>query len=151
MPLRAAPLLLLLASCQQLVQYSDELTEARSGRSLFVRAPATLGGTAGFVAGIPVDIAALPVTYGIYTYRDAATGGRADPLSILLFPSFVLWKAGAMVAVPFDMLEFVGWRVWQPPDALDRRERELVEWRWDQEALPVYAVTPVHPEPDREP
>ena len=133
-------------SCSQLVQYTDELTDKRTGRTLFVRAPATLGGVVGFVVGIPVDIVALPITYAVYAYQDANEPGGTDPLSILLFPSFFLWRAGSLIAAPFDMIEFAVYRAWRSPETLTREEREEIEFYHDDHVLPTYPVTPIYPE-----
>jgi len=133
--------------CRQVIQYTDELADPRTGRSLAVRVPANLGGALGFVAGLPLDLVALPATGAFYLAEDARTDGQADLITILLFPSVVLWKAGVLLATPFDAIEYVAWRAWQPPPVLDANERERVEERWDRQALPVYPVVPVFPAP----
>ena len=96
---------------------------------------------------LPVDLLALPATGSFYLVEDARSDGNADLLSILLFPSVVLWKMGALLGAPFDALEFVAWRSWREPAALSAAERERVELRWDDEALPRYPVAPVFPLP----
>src|SRR5690606_40387621 len=108
-PLRLALLMLALlaAGCAGLVQYTDELRDESTGRSLFVRTPATAGGIVGFAAGLPVSLAALPVTYTVHVYQRERTPMRADPVSTMLFPSFVLWRAGVLLAAPFDAVEWL--------------------------------------------
>lgn len=132
----------LLASCTQVVQYTDALVDARTGRTAFTRVPATMGGIIGFVAGVPVDIAALPVTYVVYSTQDEVT---RDPLSIFLFPSFVLWRLGSLLGAPFDAVEWAVWRSWQRGDALTREERELQEAEIDALEWPDYPVEAVYP------
>ena len=92
----------LCAGCTPIVRYTDELVSARSGRTFLTRTPATFGGIVGFIAGVPVDIVALPVTYVVYSAQDEVT---RDPLSIFLFPSFVLWRVGTLVGAPIDSAE----------------------------------------------
>lgn len=135
-------LLFLLAGCSQVVRYTDELVDSRTGRTLFVRTPATFGGVVGFLAGIPVDIVALPVTYPVYKAQDE---GTVDPLSIFLFPSFVLWRAGVLIGTPFDVLEFLVYRMWLPEDTLNAEERERLELQIDEDTLPNHPVEWVYP------
>ena len=122
-----ASLLALLPSCF-LVEYSDNLVDERTGRSNFVTQPASVGGLLGFIVGIPVDIVALPVTWVVYRTQKTDDEEGVDPLSTLLFPSFVLWRAGVLVVgTPFDVLEFTFYRAWRDPPPptqpeLDRRE-----------------------------
>lgn len=143
--MRAAVVLLAaLGGCTSVVRYTDELADPRTGRTAFVRLPATLGGVIGFVVGVPVDLVALPATYGFYLTQPKE---ERDPLSIFLFPSFVLWHAGTLIAVPFDVLEFACYRAWQPPDALSREERERRELQLDETELPDYPVETIYPKP----
>ena len=107
--------LCLLPACSQTVQYTDELSDPRTGRSWFVTAPANVGGFVGFVLGIPADLVALPATFTVYRVQRAQNKLTADPISTMLFPSFVLWRAGTLIATPFDMLEYVAIRAWSPP------------------------------------
>ena len=147
--LAAKALLLLLLTglftgCTQLVRYSDDLVDPRTGRTLFTRTPAAFGGVLGFLVGVPIDIVALPVTYIVYSNQDEVT---REPLSIFLFPSFVLWRAGTLVGAPFDLVEWACWRAWQPESALTREERErrealLDELEWlNPTVVPIYPVT----------
>ena len=136
--------LVLAASCADVVRYTHELNDPSSGRSLFVTTPASLGALCGFVAGVPVDVAALPVTLPIYLLQDDEES-PADPLSTMLLPSFVLWRAGTLVAMPFDAVEFVAWRMWQPPETMSGEEREEWESRLDRKALPTYSVEWAYP------
>lgn len=136
------PLLLPLGSCVQVVRYTDELVNARYGRSWFTRLPATVGATAGFAFGLPVDIAALPVTFTVYRTQPKET---RDPLSVFLFPSFVLWKAGALLGGPFDLVEWSLWRWWQPDVPITQEEREAIERAWDRREYTEYPVTPIYP------
>ncbi len=132
-------------SCSQLVRYTDELGDARSGRSLAVTTTANTGAFLGFIAGLPFDLAALPVTFVIYRIQREQNKLQADPISTMLFPSFVLWRAGTLLAAPFDMIEFVTWRAWQPPVAPNRQEQLAIEYEIDEETLGSYPVTPIYP------
>lgn len=136
-----------LASCSALVQYSDEISDARTGRSAFVTTPAELGGSAGFLIGIPADILALPVTYSVYLYQEANDPITNDPLSTLLFPSFVCWRAGKIVlGGPFDLVEWATWRAWSEGEDLSPEQREEIEYEHDQKELPSYPVEPIYPD-----
>lgn len=132
------------ASCSHVVQYTNELTDARYGRTWFTRLPATVGGTAGFVVGVPVDIVAIPASWVIYVSQPKET---RDVLSVFLFPSFVLWKAGALIGAPFDGVEWLAWRNWQPPLPVTQQERDAIERSWDEAGWSTYPVTPIHPAP----
>jgi hypothetical protein len=131
-----------LGGCTPIVRYTDELVSARSGRTFLVRTPATFGGIVGFLAGVPVDIAALPVTWVVYTAQDEVT---RDPLSIFLFPSFVLWRVGTLLGAPIDLVEWATWRWWQQEDALTPEERERREAELDELEWPDYPVDPLYP------
>ncbi len=137
--------LLALGSCSQLVEYTDELVDRRTGRTLVVRTPATFGGVVGFLLGIPLDIIALPVTYPVYAVQENDESVTADPMSTMLFPSFVLWRAGTLVAVPFDAVEFVAYRAWLPPETPTAEEQERLEVDEDGKTLPVYGVERIFP------
>lgn len=139
-----AGLAVLSTGCETFVRYADELKDKRSGRTLFVRAPAQLGGTVGVVVGVPLDVVVSPVTYTIYSAA-AEDDGTTDPVSYLLFHTFTLWKVGSMLGAPFDTLEFVCWRAWQPEDNLSAQERESLELKEDRRALPRYPVEPIYP------
>jgi hypothetical protein len=134
--------LAVLASCTQLVRYTDDLVDERTGRSFVTRMPANFGAIVGFVAGVPVDILALPVTAVVYASQDELT---RDPLSIFLFPSFVLWRVGALLGAPFDLVEWLTWRAWQPPDALTPEERERREAEIDENEWRDYPVQRIYP------
>ena len=136
---------LLLPSCAELVEYTDELSNAGTGRTLVVTSPATIGGITGFVVGIPVDVLALPITYPFYAIQKSQDSLTADPLSTMLFPSFFLWRVGKLLAVPFDLIEFSVYRAWRSPETLTREEREEIEFRIDEESLPSYPVQPIYP------
>lgn len=134
------------ASCTSVVRYTDALVDAGQGRSLFTRLPATVGGTVGFTVGIPVDVATF-VPLWIY-YRSLPRETR-DPLSVFLFPSFVLWKVGVLVGAPFDAVEWAVWRSWHDAPDMTPQEREAIEREWDARgAYPVYPVTPIRPRAD---
>lgn len=133
-----------LPACNSVVQYTDELVDARHGRTLFTRLPATIGATAGFAAGVPVDVVAAPLAWVYYQSQPPAT---RDALSVFLFPSFVLWKAGALVGAPFDAVEWAAWRSWQPAVPITQEERERIEREWDAQEYTDYPVTPVYPLP----
>ena len=137
--------LLALGSCSQLVEYTDELVDRRTGRTLVVRTPATLGGVVGFVLGVPLDIIALPVTYTLYSFQRDDEFVTADPMSTMLFPSFVLWRVGTLVAVPFDAVEFIAYRAWLPPETPTAEEQETLEVKEDSETFPVYPVERIFP------
>ncbi len=119
-----------LGGCTPIVRYTDELVSAKSGRTPVTRAPATFGGFIGFVVGIPIDVVAVPITWGVYASQDDAT---RDPLSIFLFPSFVLWRVGTLIAAPIDILEWGLWRWWQPDQSLTPEERERIERELDEQ------------------
>ena len=146
--MRARPIALLslavLAGCTQVVRYADELVDERYGRTWFTRLPATVGGTTGFVVGLPVDIVAIPASWAYYQAQSKET---RDPLSVFLFPSFVLWKVGTLFGAPFDLLEWVAWRSWQDDRELTQEEREAIERTWDTREYSEYPVTPIHPRP----
>ena len=95
-PGRCSPVLALVAAvasltgCTQVVRYTDELVDPRYGRTLFTRLPATVGATAGFAIGVPLDIVAIPAAWVVYRSQPRET---RDPVSVFLFPSFVLYRA----------------------------------------------------------
>ena len=132
-------------SCGQVVRYTDEISDPRSGRSFFVTAPAGAGGFVGFVLGLPVDLIALPATFTVYQVQKAQDPLRADPISTMLFPSFVLWRAGSLIAAPFDVLELVFYRAWRDPVSLTEEEREALEDEIDGATLPRYPVESIYP------
>jgi hypothetical protein len=102
------------AGCE-LIVYSDNLVN-ENRHSGFVTKPASVVGLIGFVVGLPLDILALPITYTVYSSQKARYPDTADPLSTLLFPSFVLWRTGViLVGAPLDLIEFVAWRAWTSP------------------------------------
>ena len=76
--------------------------------------------------GVPV---ALPATYAVYSSQSSAT---RDPLSIFLFPSFVLWRVGTLIAAPIDAVEWGVWRWWQPDETLTPEDRERIERELDE-------------------
>ncbi len=135
-----------LAGCTAVVRYTDELVSARAGRTFVTRTPATFGGVVGFLAGVPIDIAAVPATYLVYATQDEVT---RDPLSIFLFPSFVLWRVGTLIGAPFDAVEWAAYRWWQAEDALTPEERERREIELDELEWPDYPVEPIYPLPQR--
>lgn len=138
-------LLAFAAGCAPLVQYSDELVEPRTGRSEFVIWPATAGGVVGFVVGVPIDIVGFPVTWGIYRIQKSSNPFEADLPSVALFPSFVLWRAGAIVlGLPFDAIEYGLYRAWLPPEAMNRDARETLELELDEATLPMHPVQPLY-------
>jgi len=136
-----------LGSCGQFVEYTDDLRDPTTRRTLFVRSPATIGGVVGFAVGTPVSVAALPVTYVVYSYQKAESPDLADPLSTLLFPSFVLWRTVSLIAAPFDALEFLAYRAWLPPRTPTREEVEQMELEFDERSLQSYPVRPIYPLP----
>lgn len=140
--LLSAPCLSALAGCAQVVRYTDELVDARYGRTWVTRLPATLGATTGFAVGLPIDIVALPVTWVAYRSQQKET---RDPLSVFLFPSWVLWKTGALIGAPFDLVEWGVWRSWQPAVPMTQEELEAIERAWDAKEYSEYPVTPIYP------
>jgi hypothetical protein len=135
-----------LQGCAQVVQYTDELRDDRTGRTVFVRSPATVGGIAGFAIGAPVSVVALPVTWGVYRYQKSTTPLQADPTSTLLFPSFLFWRVGTLLlGAPFDALEWGLWRAWREAPSLNAAEREAIELRHDEAVLASYPVEPIYP------
>lgn len=135
------------AGCAELVGYAEDLSDRRSGRTLFVRTPAAVGGFVGFVVGLPLSGVALPITYQIHRSQRRQNPGTADALSTLLWPSFVLWRGGNLLATPFDLVEWAAFRAWRSPPALTRAEREQLETEIDAQGLPSYPVTPIYPPP----
>lgn len=135
-------LLLSGGSCASVVRYTSDLVSSEQGRTYFTRVPAAFGGTVGFAAGVPIDIAAFPATFVIYRAQPKAT---RDPLSVFLFPSFVLWKAGILVGAPFDVVEWTLWRCWQATPLITPEQREAIERQWDTKEFSVYPVTPIYP------
>jgi hypothetical protein len=135
----------LLPACSQVVRYTDALTDVRTGRTLFVRLPATFGGFVGFVAGVPVDVVALPVSYPFYLSQPE--GESRDAMSMLLFPSFVLMRVGELLAMPFDGVEYAVWRGWTAPAELTPENRARLERKLDQEQWESYPVEPLYPLP----
>jgi hypothetical protein len=132
-------------ACTPVVRYADALVDERGGRTLLTRVPAAFGGTIGFVVGVPIDVAAI-VPAWLY-YRSLPRESR-DPVSVFLFPSFVLWKVGVLVGAPFDLVEWGLWRAWREPPPLTAQEREAIEREWDSRGnFGVYPVTPIHPAP----
>jgi hypothetical protein len=140
--LAALALALLGGACTSVVRYTNELVSDDHGRTYLTRVPSAFGGTVGFVAGVPIDVAALPATFVFYRTQPKET---RDPLSVFLFPSFVLWKAGILVGAPFDVLEWVAWRSWQPEAPVRPEEREAIERQWDAREFSAYPVTPIYP------
>lgn len=133
------------AGCTPVVRYADALVDDRYGRTWFTRLPATLGGTAGFAIGIPVDIAAFLPLWLVYRSQPKET---RDPLSVFLFPSFVLWKVGVLVGAPFDLVEWGAYRAWLPAQPLTQEEREAIEREWDSRGyFSEYPAIPIHPVP----
>jgi hypothetical protein len=138
-------LLLTTGSCAGLVQYTDELRDERTGRSVVVRSTAAAGGAIGLVAGLPVSVAVSPVTYVVYLTEKARSPLRADPLSILLFPSFVLWRAGSLIAAPFDVVEWALFRLGADDVTRTAEEQERIELEHDERVLQSYPVEPIYP------
>lgn len=145
------PLLIALpmTACTGLVRYTGDLTDERTGRTAFVTAPASAGGFVGFVVGVPISIAALPVSYTVYASQKAEDPSTADPLSTMLFPSFVLWRAGTLLGSPFDLVEFLVYRSALPADTMTEAERRQFELQLDHDTLKSYAVEPIYPAPER--
>ena len=134
-----------LSCCSQVVRYTDEIVDPNTGRKFYVTAPATAGGFVGFVVGIPVDLVALPATWLVYQVQKEQNELKADPVSTMLFPSFVLWRAGTLVALPIDLVDFTAWRAWRAPETVTREEQEEFEVWVDGQALPEYPVEQVYP------
>jgi len=134
--------LMAMGSCAPLVRYTNELVDDRHGRTWFTRLPSALGGTFGFALGVPIDVVSLPVTFVVYRSQPRET---RDPLSVFLFPSFALWKVGALVGAPFDVVEWAAYRSWQDPAPVTPEEREAIERRWDALEFTEYPVTPIYP------
>lgn len=135
---------LLCVSCSSIVKYTDEVTDQASGRSIFTVAPANFFGLCGFIVGIPLDVVALPVSYPIL---QSTPPEDQDPLSTLLFPSFVLWRCGVLVAAPIDGLEYLIVRSWQGTPTTGNEEQELIELELDAQELPDYPVEVIYPRP----
>jgi hypothetical protein len=131
-----------LASCTSIVRYTGELVDDRHDRTWFTRLPSTLGGTLGFAAGVPIDVVSLPVTFVVYRSQPKET---RDPLSVFLFPSFVLWKVGTLIGAPFDLIEWMAYRSWQSPPPITPEERAAIEREWDAREFNQYPVKPIYP------
>ena len=135
-----------LTACTPVVRYTNELVDPDGERTLFTRLPATVGATTGFAVGVPLDVVAIPAAWVVYRSQPRET---RDPLSVFLFPSFVLWKVGALVGTPFDLVEWGAWRSWHAPAPMSDNEREAIERLWDERLYYTeYPVTPVYPLPD---
>ena len=134
--------LLGVASCTPIVRYTGELVDDSHGSTWFTRLPSTLGGTLGFAAGVPIDLVSLPVTFVVYRTQPKET---RDPLSVFLFPSFVLWKVGTLIGAPFDMVEWMAYRSWQNPAPMTPEERDAIEREWDAREFSQYPVNPIYP------
>lgn len=122
--------------CGVLVEYSDKLVDSNQGRSAFVTKPSTVGGFLGFAAGIPVDLAALPISYVVYSAQKTDDEEGVDPASTFLFPSFFLQRTLILAfGTPLDLLEFGFYRVWTRPaleqDSVDLETIESFEKRGD--------------------
>lgn len=118
-----------LTGCAAIVEYTDQLRsdEYRTG---FVSRPSEFAGMVGFVAGVPVDIVAFPITGTVYAVSQDEDGPGVDPLSTLLFPSFFLQRASILaIGTPLDMLEYVFYRAWLEPTETDQFERDRKEGR----------------------
>jgi hypothetical protein len=140
---RLVPLLALaVCSCAPIVRYTGELVDDRHGRTWFTRLPSTVGGAVGFACGVPIDVVALPAT--LVVYRSQAKETR-DPLSVFLFPSFVLWKVGTLCGAPFDAVEWATYRSWQASAPVTPEEREAIERKWDELEFSEYPVVPIYP------
>lgn len=150
MPVRRPVLLLLAAAClpaaacSPIERYTRELTDERYGRTWFTRFPAGVGGTLGFVIGVPIDLVAMPLTWVVYRTQPKET---RDVMSTFLFPSYALWKAGSLLGTPFDGVEWIAWRSWQPPRPISQEEREAIEHSWDEAGWSEYPVVPIYPVP----
>jgi hypothetical protein len=132
------------SGCTPVVRYTNALV-SDPDRTWFTKVPATISGTVGFVVGVPVDVVAAVPLWFVYRSQPKET---RDPISVFLFPSFVLWKAGVLLAAPLDGIEFAVWRSWQPERPLTQEERAAIEHDWDvREAFPEYPVTPIYPPP----
>ncbi|MCA8943603.1 MAG: hypothetical protein KDB80_13650, partial [Planctomycetes bacterium] len=140
-----AGLALSLASCSQFVRYTEELRTGQGGRTGFVTVPTLLGGSAGFIIGIPADIAGFPITYAVYSYQQRESPATADPLSTLLFPSWLFWKGAMMLGAPFDAIEFAAYRAWRSEPTPSREERAAIEAEYDRTTYPSYPVKPIYP------
>jgi hypothetical protein len=141
----AAAVASVLGSCSQFVQYTDEIVDSDTGRTPFTTVPANIGGFAGFTLGLPVDLVALPVTYAVYRVQREQNPLKVDAISTMLFPSFVMWRTGTLLGVPMDMVEYIAYRVWQPPHTPSRDEQAEIEYEFDEQILPSYPVTPLYP------
>lgn len=140
LPLAAA---WLCSGCSPLVRYTNDLVDSKAGRTWFVRAPAGIGGTFGFVVGIPVDIVASPVSWAVYRAQPKET---RDVISVFLFPSFVLWKVGTLLGAPFDLIECGVWRC-RTDRPISPEEREAIERAWDAKEYSEYPVKAIYPKP----
>lgn len=144
---RGAALMLLgaTAGCTPVVRYTDDLVSDHAGRTWFTQVPATVGGSVGFVLGLPVDLLVSPALLAVYLSQPKET---RDPVSVFLFPSFVLLKVGLLVGAPFDAVEWAFYRAWLPERPLTQQERDAIEREWDTlQFFTEFPVTPIHPAP----
>ena len=139
-----------LGGCAQFLEYTGDLTDDRTGRTLFVTLPATVGGFAGFLIGIPVSVVALPITWPAYEIEKAQDAANASFLRTAITPSFVLMRLGTLLGMPFDAVEWVAYRAWLPPSTRNAQEQAEYELQLDEETLPQYPVTPIYPLPKTE-
>lgn len=151
-PLRGLAALLAVAAtgvgCTPVVVYTNELVDGRHGRTWFTRLPTTVGGALGFTLGVPMDVVALPATLLVYRSMPKE---RRDPLSVFLFPSFFLWKVGALLGAPFDAVEWGFYRAWCADRQVSADERQEIEQQWDRREFAEYPVTPIYPRVDETP
>lgn len=138
-----ATLLALQSACAPVVQYTDEIVDSRTGRSVLVTVPATIGGFCGFAVGIPAVVIALPATLAVYWVQEPES---ADPVSTLLFPSFALWRACTLAAMPMDVIDYSLIRAWRAPPTMTAEEQNEIEHQFDLDTLPEYPVTTVRGE-----
>ena len=60
----------------------------------------------------------------------------------------MLWKVGALIGSPFDLVEWAAVRGWRPPPAISQQERDVIERTWDsRDHYSEYPVTPIYPRP----
>ena len=110
---RAAASLLLLgaAGCAGLVQYTDELRDEATGRTLFVRTPATIGGIVGFAAGVPVSAGFVGK---FYLFNAAVSAGYAGLAVVGVLMSVVSAYYYLRVVVVMYMREPIAADTWAP-------------------------------------
>ena len=136
------------SACGPVVQYTDELRNSDGSRTIFVTGVGQVGGTVGFLAGVPLDVVALPVTVPVHLIQKSNQPEQADLLTTILFPSLVTLSIGTLIAAPLDLVEYSVYRAWLPENTMTAEELRHFEFELGRETLPRYPVIPLYPLPE---